>query len=117
MSARTARRIGWLLALGLVVSAVAAFAVPDAGHASPGSSASVAQTGLIDLGGLFGEEDENEADEDENEGDEGGGRNARSPAEGDSQKGSGASLPLQVMAVAVGGGFLVRQLRRARVRR
>ena len=117
MSARTVRRIACLLAIGLTVTALAAFVVPESGHASAGAEASAPEAGFIDLGGLFGEEDENEADEDENEADEGGGENARSAAEGESQEGSGASLPLQFLAVAVGTGFLVRQLRRARVRR
>jgi hypothetical protein len=99
-------RIACLLAIGVTLAAPAAPAVAHAGDARPASFAPLA---LPDLGGIFGEGDENEPDE--NEPEEGG-----AAAEQD----SGPSLLVLLLLVLLGlvaarfGLFYFRLRRRIR---
>jgi hypothetical protein len=59
-----------ILAVALVMLSLGALALPGTGQAAPAPDVQPAHVALIDLGGLFG--DENEADEDEADENEGG---------------------------------------------
>jgi hypothetical protein len=103
-------RIVCLLAIGVVLAALATLPASHAAGA-PRSASTVAPVAFIDLGGIFGE-DENEPDE--NEPDDGGSQQ-RQPASGHPARGSRISLA-EVLLIAVLGvlaaAFVVNRLRR-----
>ena len=109
-------RILSLLALGAVLAALWTLPALHAGGAVH-SAPTVTPVALIDLGAIFGD-DENEPDENETDGD---GEQSRQPSSSRPAFGSGISLPA-VLAVALLGvlaaAFVVNRLRRlwARVR-
>ena len=93
-----------LLAVGVVLAVAGEPVVPHAGEAAAPVHSSVAPTAAIDLGELFG----NENEPDENEPEEGGrgGQTSHTP---------GISIPvvLGLMALAlVGGGYAALRVRR-----
>ena len=100
-------RIGCLLAVGVTLIAMGAPVVPHAGEsrAASVSTSSVVPLAAIDLGGLFG----NENEPDENEPDEGGGGGQQT------NQTSGTSLPvvlLLVVVAAIAGGWVAIRVRR-----
>lgn len=110
-------RILCLVAIAVMLAGVGSLATPHPADAQ--GSASTVPPVAIDLGGIFG--DENEPDEDENEGDEGGSEDGR-PAARQVDHGSGLPLPLVVLIAilgVIGAGFVVNRVRRlvSRVRR
>jgi hypothetical protein len=103
------RRIAWTLAIGLTaVALLGGAATKGETGAAPSAAPPVA---LIDLGGIFG--DENEADEDENEPEEDAGSRQQSPQ---GARTSPLSVLLAVVAGLVGLGVLARQVRLLRGR-
>lgn len=108
-------RILSLLAVGAVLAAL--WTLPALHASVPRSAPAVTPVALIDLGAIFGD-DENEPDENETDGD---GEQSRQPSSSRPAFGSGISLPA-VLAVALLGvlaaAFVVNRLRRlwARVR-
>jgi hypothetical protein len=86
--------ISRMLAIALVLLSFGALAVPGASQAAPPPAAHATQVAAIDLGGLFG--DENEADEDEADENEGG-RPGHT-----SQESSGTSFAGLLLAVGLG---------------
>jgi hypothetical protein len=86
-----------ILATALVMLLLGALALPGAGQAAPAPVAQPASAAVIDLGGLFG--DENEADENEADENEGGpAGHAAQPQ----QQSSGASFGGLLLAVGMG---------------
>ena len=83
-----------MLALALVVLSLGAVAVPGTVQAAPAQAPAATQVAAIDLGGLFG--DENEADENESDENEGG------PPAQTSQQSSGTSFAGLLLAVGLG---------------
>jgi hypothetical protein len=101
-------RIVCLLAIGVVLAGLAT--LPASGAAgAPRSASTVAPLALIDLGAIFGD-DENEPDENETDGGE-----QQRPASGRPALGSGISLPVVLLIAALGvlaAAFVVNRLRR-----
>jgi hypothetical protein len=99
-------RVACTLAIVLLIGALGTYALPHATE-GPRSESVVAPIGAIDLGGIFGSEnepDENEADENE------GGR----PAPQSNQR-SGVSIPvatLLIVLAALMGGYVAIRVRR-----
>jgi hypothetical protein len=90
------KRLPCVLAIGMTLAVLAAPAVAQADTPpAPVTPASIAPVALPDLGGIFGEEDENEPDE--NEAEEGGAQ-AGAPAKED----SGPSLLVVLLLVVLG---------------
>ena len=83
------------LATALVMLLLGALALPGAGQAAPAPVVQPASVAVIDLGGLFG--DENEADENEADENEGGRAHQTQP-----QQSSGASFGGLLLAVGMG---------------
>jgi hypothetical protein len=103
------RRIAWTLAIGLTaVALLGGAATKGETGTAPSAAPPVA---LIDLGGIFG--DENEADEDENEPEEHAGSRQQSPQ---GARTSPLSVLVAVVAGLVGLGVLARQVRLLRGR-
>lgn len=104
-------RILSLLAVGAVLAALWTLPALHAAGAAR-SAPAVTTVALIDLGAIFGD-DENEPDENETDGD--GGEQSRQPSSSRPAFGSGISLPV-VLAVALLGvlaaAFVVNRLRR-----
>jgi hypothetical protein len=102
-------RIAGLLAICVALAGVGTLAASRAGDAPRTPAA------LIDLGGIFGGGDENEADE--NEPDDGS-PTQHQPAGGQSDRRSGISLPvfLAVALGAIGALFVANRVRRLRLR-
>jgi hypothetical protein len=103
----TLRRLACLLMVSVALAVLGAPVLPHAGEASAASApaASVAPVAEIDLGGLFG----NENEPDENEPDEGGGRQTNTT------KSSGVSIPVVVLLVllaALAGAYAAIRVRR-----
>ena len=86
-------RIACLLVIGVTLAVPAASSVAHAGDARPApvASASFAPVALPDLGGIFGEGDENEPDENEPE-----------EGEGAAEQDSGPSLLVVLLLVVLG---------------
>jgi hypothetical protein len=107
------RSLSRVAAVALLCIALSGVALGSPAHASaaPAASYSAAAPPIaIDLGGIFG--DENEPDEDEP--DEGGGQSAQSGTRGDS-----VSIPVVILAVVVAaavGGYVAIRLRRTYLR-
>ena len=102
---RAAARLGAVALVFVALAAFAPFTHPHSG-AGPQSASYVTPTAALDIGGLFG--DENEPDE--NETDEGGSR--KQPAD---QGASGVSIPVVLVLVALAGalgGFVYMRIRR-----
>jgi hypothetical protein len=93
------KRIPCLLAIGVTLAVLGTPAVAHAGDARPApvAPASLAPVALPDLGGIFGEEDENEPDENERE--EGGGG---AQGEAAAQEDSGPSFLVVLLLVVLG---------------
>jgi hypothetical protein len=105
-------RVACLFTLALTIAALGTPSLPQAGATQP-SAPSATPMATIDLGGLFG--DENEPDE--NEPDEGGSEGGRSSAE--SGQSAGVSLPaalVLVLVAAIAGGYVALRVRRLWVR-
>jgi hypothetical protein len=103
-------RIVCLLAIGLMLGALATLPASRAAGA-PRNASTVTPAALINLGAIFGE-DENEPDEDES--DEGN-RERQQPAGGNPDHRLGASLPVVLVIAALGvmaAAFVVNRLRR-----
>jgi hypothetical protein len=96
------------LTLALTIAVLGAPSLPQEG-ATQRSAPSATPMATIDLGGLFG--DENEPDE--NEADEGGAEGGRSS--GESRQSPGVSLPaalVLVLVAAIAGGYIAIRVRR-----
>jgi hypothetical protein len=98
-------RVACTLAIALLIGGLGTYALPHATH-GPRSESAVAPIAAIDLGGIFGSEnepDENEADENE------GGR----PAPQSNH--SGVSIPVAILLIllsALTGGYVAIRVRR-----
>jgi hypothetical protein len=96
-------RIACLLAICIATAGVGTLTASRAADAPRGTPAA-----LIDLGGIFGGDDENEPDE--NEPEEGGARE-----QPEDQGASGVSIPVVLVLVALAGavgGFVYMRIRR-----
>jgi hypothetical protein len=103
-------RVPCTLAIVLLIVGLGTYALPHAAD-SPRSQSAVAPVAAIDLGGIFGSE--NEPDEDEADENEGG-----RPAPQSSQR-SGISIPvatLLILLAALMGGYVAIRARRAWLR-
>jgi hypothetical protein len=104
-------RIAGLLAICVALAGVGTLTASRAADAPRGTPAA-----LIDLGGIFGGDDENEPDE--NEPDDGSPAHDQ-PAGAKADRGSGISPPLVLLAVvlgAIGALFVANRVRRVRLR-
>jgi hypothetical protein len=103
-------RTACLLAICVALAGVGTLAASRAADAPRGTPAA-----FIDLGAIFGGDDENEADE--NEPDDGS-PTRHQPAGGQADRRSGISLPvfLAVVLGAIGAFFVANRVRRLRLR-
>jgi hypothetical protein len=104
-------RIACLLAICVALAGVGTLTASRAADAPRGTPAA-----LIDLGGIFGGDDENEPDE--NEPDDGSPTHSE-PAGGQADRRSGISLPVAFLAVVlgtIGALFVANRVRRLRLR-
>jgi hypothetical protein len=103
MSALKLRRVAVLLAVGALLAAPAALILPNVGEAQAATTApsSAAPVAAIDIGSLFG----NENEPDENEPDEGAGKQTVTRASGISPL---VLIGLVVLAVGTGGYAAIR---------
>jgi hypothetical protein len=104
-------RIACLLAIGIALVGVGTLAAPRAAEVPPTTPAA-----FIDLGGIFGGDDENETDE--NEPDEGDPAQHQ-PAGGQADGRSGIALPVALVGIVLGAIvalFVANRVRRLRLR-
>jgi hypothetical protein len=104
-------RTACLVAICVALAGVGTLAAPRPADAPRGMPAA-----FIDLGGIFGSDDENEADENEPDDDSPA---HRQPAGGEADQRSGISLPVAFLAVvlgAIGALFVANRVRRLRLR-